>query len=164
MLYPLPSFPSHWPKSLQGPEHCLVPQYHQWQPQTSAVMGLGQCCSPGSLPSPQEASVPAQTLAFLAQDSLWALQELLGEFSSLTWEGQEHKSLLGEGQISWLKGAFQRLLLLQEGAKPHLKYTHRLLESLRLEKTVKDIEDNSSPSTAMPTTKPCPQEPHPHDF
>lgn len=62
--------------------------------------GLGQCCSSGSLPSPQGVSVPAQTPASLAQDSLWALQEVLGEFSSLTWKGQEHKSLLREDQIS----------------------------------------------------------------
>lgn len=161
---PLPSFPSPWLRSLRGPEHCPVPEHHQWQPQTGAVMGLGQCCSPGSSPSAQGASVPVQTPTSLAQDPLWALQELLGEFSSLTWEAQEHKSLLGEDQTSWFKEAFQRLLLLQKGAKPPLKYPHRLLEPLRLEKTFKDIEDSSSPSTAMPTTKQCPQGPHPHDF
>ena len=64
----------------------------------------GPGCSRGSLTSPRTASVPAQALAALAQDPPWALQEpLLGEFSSLTWTGQERKLLVRGDYISWLK-------------------------------------------------------------
>lgn len=84
-----------------------MPQYHQQQPQTSTIrMRLGA----------QGASVPAQALAPLEQDPPWALQEpQLGEFSSLTWTGQEHKPLLRGGHIFWLKVALQTSLLLRKG-------------------------------------------------
>lgn len=46
-VYPLPSFPSHWPTCLRGPKHCLVPQYHQRQPQTGTIrMSLGTRLQP----------------------------------------------------------------------------------------------------------------------
>lgn len=41
---------------------------------------------------------------------------------------------------------------------------HRITESFRLEKPSKVLEANHSPSTAEPTTNPCPHGPHPHGF
>ena len=95
-----------------------IDQHHQ-------VETGGQAAAQGPCPL-LRVSVPVQAPAPLAQDPPWDLQEpLLGEFSSLTWTGQEHKSLLGGDHMSWLKGVLQSSLLLQEGAKPPLKYSHR---------------------------------------
>jgi len=40
--------------------------------------------------------------------------------------------------------------------KPMAWENHRLMESFRLEKTLKIIKSNHKPNTAKSTTKPCP--------